>query len=638
MYTKTCYLCGKEFTTAYHNQVLCTLPHTKVCESCGKTFYVEGINKDQDWCSDECRLKLHGRVCVLCGKTFLPKNSVQRICDNKHYNVCVVCGHEFEVNSVKDKDKKTCCKKCSAAYRKQTGEYKKYAAKARKTIQERYGNSVYNVSKKGRVCEECGQLYVPSSNHQKWCNRDHYRPCVICGKPVKVTQKEQPETCSDECRVKLIRRTCTERYGKDNYFKTDDFDKKRRQTCLTKYGVDHYSKTDEYAKKYKESSRIRYGVDNPLQSDIVKNKINKTNNERYGCDWYPSSPDFVTKVRETSLQRYGISWPTNVPSVRRRMDYTRKQTVLRKYGVPYFCLTDMCKNKATTVSRINKKFRELLTSYGIPSTLEFTVENKSYDVSLNGIGILVEINPCVSHNSYSIPFGGGKQGLSPNYHLNKTKLAESHGYRCVHVWDWDDWEKVVRLVLPTSRRVYARKCQVVELNKEATDKFLSDNHLQGTCKGQVVRLGLVCDDELVEVMTFGKPRYNKKFEWELLRLCALPGTSVVGGPSKLFSHFVKEHNPRSVLSYCDRSKFTGKVYESIGMTLADEGTSNKHWYSPRKSERMQHVTNNFLLQRGFDQIFGTSYGKGTSNEQLMLERGYLPVYDCGQMRFEWHSS
>ena len=137
-------------------------------------------------------------------------------------------------------------------------------------------------------------------------------------------------------------------------------------------------------------------------------------------------------------------------------------------------------------------------------------------------------------------------------------------------------------------------------------------------------------------MTFGKPRYNRKFEWELLRLCALPGTSVVGGPSKLFSHFVREYSPKSVLSYCDRSKFTGKVYESIGMTLADEGTPNKHWYSPRKSERMQHVTNNFLLQRGFDQIFGTSYGKGTINEQLMLERCYLPVYDCGQMRFEWH--
>ena len=751
MYTKTCYLCGKKFTTVYHNQVLCTLPHPRTCASCGKTFYVEGINKDRDWCSDECRLKLHGKKCELCGKMFLPKSSSQRVCKDKHCNVCVVCGNEFEIHSVKDKDKRTCCKKCSAAYRKQTGEYKKYAAKARKTIQERYGGSTYNVSKKERVCEECGQLYVPSSNHQKWCNRDHYRPCVICGNPVKVTQKEQPETCSDACRVELIRRTCTEKYGEGNYFKTEDFDKKRRQTCLDKYGVDHYSKTDEYVKKYKESSRTHYGVDNPMQSDIVKSKVRKSNNERYGCDWYPLSCDFTKKVRETSLQRYGVTWASQSPSAKARRVQTvlnkygcrnpqqneevRKRTELtnierygykssamspkvkkkqgqtnllrygnvsflaseegkrrvmesvrskynvdnvmfdpavrkkqienskracykkygvyyhtqlpehwkqmwetceRKYGVKYPCLLPQCQNSGSVVSKVNVKFHGYLEMYGIESEYEFRVGNNSYDIGLESIKTLIELNPVHTHNSYCGYKGHKDKAKDSNYHLNKSKLAEKYGYRCIHVWDWDDWEKVVNLVLPTSRRLYARTCRVVELDKEATDKCLSDNHLQGTCKGQTVRLGLTYNDELVEVMTFGKPRYNRKFEWEILRLCALPGTSVVGGPSRLFSHFVKKCNPESVLSYCDRSKFTGNVYESIGMTLADEGTPNKHWYSPRKSERMQHITNNFLLQRGFDQIFGTSYGKGTSNEQLMLERCYLPVYDCGQMRFEWH--
>lgn len=32
----------------------------------------------------------------------------------------------------------------------------------------------------------------------------------------------------------------------------------------------------------------------------------------------------------------------------------------------------------------------------------------------------------------------------------------------------------------------------------------------------------------------------------------------------------------------------------------------------------------------YDQLFGTSFGKGTSNEELMLLDGWLPVYDCGQ--------
>nr|DAX73793.1 MAG TPA: Protein of unknown function (DUF2812) [Caudoviricetes sp.] len=37
--------------------------------------------------------------------------------------------------------------------------------------------------------------------------------------------------------------------------------------------------------------------------------------------------------------------------------------------------------------------------------------------------------------------------------------------------------------------------------------------------------------------------------------------------------------------------------------------------------------------RGFDQLFGTMYGKGTSNEELMLEYGWKPIYDCGQLVF-----
>lgn len=47
------------------------------------------------------------------------------------------------------------------------------------------------------------------------------------------------------------------------------------------------------------------------------------------------------------------------------------------------------------------------------------------------------------------------------------------------------------------------------------------------------------------------------------------------------------------------------------------------------------ITDSLLRQRGYDQLFGTDYGKGTSNEALMLEHGWLPVYDCGQAVYEW---
>ena len=131
-------------------------------------------------------------------------------------------------------------------------------------------------------------------------------------------------------------------------------------------------------------------------------------------------------------------------------------------------------------------------------------------------------------------------------------------------------------------------------------------------------------------MTFGSPRYNRNYEFELLRLCSNTNYSIVGGASKLFKHFVDTVNPGSIISYCDRSKFTGSVYEKIGMSFVRDTEPNKVW-----SKGTVRITDNLLRQRGFDQLFNTDYGKGTSNEELMIEHGWLPVYDCGQRVYEW---
>lgn len=56
----------------------------------------------------------------------------------------------------------------------------------------------------------------------------------------------------------------------------------------------------------------------------------------------------------------------------------------------------------------------------------------------------------------------------------------------------------------------------------------------------------------------------------------------------------------------------------------------KHWYNIKTNV---HITDNLLRQRGFDQLHGTNYGKGTSNEELMLEHDYVEVYDAGQSTY-----
>ena len=125
-------------------------------------------------------------------------------------------------------------------------------------------------------------------------------------------------------------------------------------------------------------------------------------------------------------------------------------------------------------------------------------------------------------------------------------------------------------------------------------------------------------------MTFGKPRYNKNYQWELLRLCTNSDYIIVGGAERLFKYFTKTYKPESIISYCDISKFTGNVYYSLGFTLKEQTKPAKIW-----SKDDRRITDNLLRMRGFDQLFGTMYGKGILNEELMLEHGWKPIYDCG---------
>lgn len=101
--------------------------------------------------------------------------------------------------------------------------------------------------------------------------------------------------------------------------------------------------------------------------------------------------------------------------------------------------------------------------------------------------------------------------------------------------------------------------------------------------------------------------------------------------------FVKTYEPNSIISYCDLSKFYGKTYEKLHFSL-EKISIGKHWYNP---ETNVHITDNLLRQQGFDRLLGKQYwtfGKGTSNEQLMLQHGFVEIYDVGQATYIWKSN
>lgn len=541
-------------------------------------------------------------ICKICGKEFdRVGNGVY--CPGPHYRPCPVCGEPVEYH--RPSDPYNCCSiECTnelASRSKQKGT---------------------------KICAECGKEFVPKQAVQLFCPGPHITKCVICGKAFEYTcrPKDKPKTCSRNCQEKLRSATAQERYGVDNVSRIDSIKQKiserngseevkakRAETSLKNWGVDNPAKSPEVAKKMSEVMRSddylarreatclkRYGFRSPLQSPEIKAKLNRTLQRKYGVDWATQTDAFKQHKIQTNLERY---------------------------GVPHYCMTQACRAKqGLTMSATNKHIAAKLNELGLDTELEFVLESRSYDIRILNSNLLIEIDPTYTHNIIGNHWG---PGVDKNYHLEKSKLAAKHGYRCIHIFDWDDVNKLV-VMLRSKQPIYARKCVVREVDVKTANLFLTTHHLQGKVNGQKICLGLYHQGSLVQVMTFGSPRYNKKFEYELLRLCSGSRYAVVGGAEKLWKCFISTYSPQSVISYCDRAKFIGDVYSRLGMNLDHTTEPNKIW-----SKGVRNITNNLLLQRGYDQLFDTNYGKWTSNEELMLDNGWLPVYDCGQSVYTW---
>ena len=326
-------------------------------------------------------------------------------------------------------------------------------------------------------------------------------------------------------------------------------------------------------------------------------------------------------IKETLMSRYGVDNPVKIPEAFEKM----KETNNAKYGVPYGIFTDNCIKNPTTNnnSKPNLYFQTLLENNDIQYEREYRLANRSFDFKVGEC--LIEIDPFPTHNT---TWGyKNKQPILSDYHLLKTKLAEENGFKCIHVFDWDDNLKIINL-LRAKKKIFARNCLIKEITKNEMRDFLNKNHLQGYCSGQKIILGLFYNNTLVEAMSFGKPRYNNKYEYELLRLCSASNYIVVGGTNKLFKYFLTKYNPKSIVSYCDNSKFTGSVYSQLGFKLIRKNKPSKHWFSDKNMP--YHITDNMLRKLGYDKIFNTAFGKNTNNEDLMRKAGYVEIYDCGQ--------
>lgn len=294
----------------------------------------------------------------------------------------------------------------------------------------------------------------------------------------------------------------------------------------------------------------------------------------------------------------------------------------------------------STISNIENELRVFIESTydGQVVYNDRTVLNgHELDVYLPDAKLAIEMNGDLWHSSASIT----KDKL---YHQSKTIQCAKQGIQLIHIFEheWNNKltrekiKEVIKSALGISddkEIIYARNLVIKEISQLESDEILNRYHIQNSCKSHI-RIGAYFKDKIIGVITFGKPRFNSDYTYEIYRLCWDAHYIVAGGLERLFSYFKSNYEFESVITYVDISKFTGNSYAKIGFK-ADEScitTPNYVWYGLRHRDILTRyeTQKHKLKELGFIQ-------DNETEEECMERMMYVKIYDSGNLKMVYHN-
>jgi hypothetical protein len=220
------------------------------------------------------------------------------------------------------------------------------------------------------------------------------------------------------------------------------------------------------------------------------------------------------------------------------------------------------------------------------------------------------------------------------YHLSKTELCKSKGVNLIHIFEdeWIERKEVVKSILRAKlglirNRIVAKLCVVKEVSKKDTLNFLTANHLHAPLVGKY-NYGLYFENELVYLISLGQSRFDKNYQYEILRSCSKINIIVVGGFSKLIAHIVSELKPLSLISYVDRRYFEGNSYQGWSFL---KKTYPNYFYTKNYKVRESRLK---YQKHKLKKIFPDFFDKNLTEWQIMQLAGYDRIWDCGNLVYK----
>ena len=453
-------------------------------------------------------------------------------------------------------------------------------------------------------------------------------------------------------------------YGVDNVSKSGEVQEKKRKSIISTYGK-HYTLTSEVQEKTKKTCNNKYGVENPMQNDTVSSKQRSSMLKAYGVLYPLQNKEINQKQRSTTQSRYGYPNIFKSPIIlnKRKDDFLEKLFTgdrLQEKVIPMFKRDDYLKAKGYRYlwkcTTCTTEFEDDINNGSIPrcptcfpsnSSIGekelFTFVNsivpaeennrlilgkKELDIFIPSKNIGIEYNGLYYHAELASKRDG-------KYHIKKYEECIEKNIDPIFIFE-DEWkckqpivESIIKARLSIfSIKIGARKCYIKDLTFIEQKTFFTANHIQGYAPSSIA-YGLVYNDEIVFAMSFAKSRFNKKYDFELMRMATKIGLKVQGGSSRLLNKFKVEHKGIKLISYCDKRLFTGKGYEEIGFKKIKCSPPN-YYYMYRYLSRESRIKYQKHKLPSLLQVFNSEL---TEWENMQLN-GYDRIWDCGNMVFE----
>ena len=564
------------------------------------------------------------------------------------------------------------CKICNREFRNNRSLVHHLKMSHKNTPVKDYYDLYLCESKKG--CAVCGNevsFISLNDGYSEFCSN----ACV--GKSPRVRSKVK-KTCNDKyggnaptCSknvMDLMSKNNQEKYGVDNVFQLEEVKNKYKETNLNRYGAEYLMQTTYGQNKRIETCLKKYGVTHPAKTPEMQKKINETSLEKYGVPHHLFTTESQDKRKETLLKNYGVTNPNDSPEIQltkraiiRTLHKDSLYTYFKEALIEPNFTEEHFLNKLNTVFTFTCKSCSLTFNFDCMQQGSLgdarcpvcvTKHRSHYEdevaIALKEIGFsnieknirfnLKEIDVYLPDLKFGIDFNGiywhSTEFLIPKYHQNKWQHFKNLGIDYIQVFE-NEWVNKRELVLSIIKSklgkntpIYARKCVVKEISVDESKQFLTKNHLQGYIASKY-KLGLFLGDKLLQVATFGKSRFDKAIDYELLRNCTEIGYRVIGGLSKLISNFRETHKG-SIVSYCDLRYFNGVSYLKSGFKGV-EITNPNYFYFKNNDNRMLLESRQKYQKHKLSGILD-KFDSNLTEAENMKENGYLCIYDAGNLK------